>query len=591
MNVILRGLGYLKTYRLLAIGAFISMLLVTATNLITPQLFQLLIDDGIEGQNWNAIVNATLFLLAIAIIRGIFSFCNTYWSEKASQGIAFDIRNEVYTKLETLSFSYHDSQNVGQLMTRATSDVEGVRTFFATGILQLVAALITFMGSIIILLLTDWQLALSVLIPIPLIVFVFVQIFSRMGPLFGRVQQNLGVLNNILQENIEGIRVVKGFTAEGYEATRYGNQNQKLFDENIKVVNVFSLGFPTVFLLSNIATLIVIWFGGNRVMSDAMSLGTLVAFNSYLAFLVQPIFQLGGISQQLARAQASGTRIFEVVDTPNSIVEKPNAQALAHDTAGTIRFENVHFHYPNKSDGTLYNLNLEIPAGATVAILGPTGSGKSSLINLIPRFYDVTEGSVSIDGQDVRDLELDSLRKQVSIVLQNVQLMSGTVRDNICFGSPDASEERIVNAAKIAQAHNFIMDLAEGYDTEVGESGGNLSGGQRQRIAIARTLLVHPRILIFDDSMSAVDAETESKLRTALQPYLDADGHTAVIIAQRISTVRDADLIIVLDKGNVVAQGKHDDLLSSSALYADIVHSQLEAENTDTDVKAVGEQA
>lgn len=586
MNVIMRGLGYLKKYQWLAAGAFISMLLVTATNLVTPQLFQLLIDDGIEGKNWNAVIYATVFLLVIAIIRGVFSFFNSYWSEKASQGIAFDIRNEVYTKLETLSFSYHDSQNVGQLMTKATSDVEGVRTFFATGLLQLVAALITFLGSIIILLLTDWRLTLAVLVPIPLIIFVFFQIFSRMGPLFGRVQKNLGFLNNILQENIEGIRVVKGFTAESYEAARYGKQNQKLFDENINVVNVFSLGFPTVFLLSNIATLVVIWFGGNRVMSDAMSLGTLVAFNSYLAFLVQPIFQLGGISQQLARAQASGNRIFEVVDTQNDIVEKANALPLTHDTAGSIQFKNVHFHYPNKADGTLYDVNLNIPSGATVAILGPTGSGKSSLINLIPRYYDTTDGSVTIDGHDVRDLELDSLRKQVSVVLQNVQLMSGTVRDNICYSDPDATEERIISVAKIAQAHDFIMALSDGYDSQVGEGGGNLSGGQRQRIAIARTLLAHPRILIFDDSLSAVDAETESNLRTALKPYLEADGHTALIIAQRISTVRDADFIIVLDKGQVVAQGKHDELLKSSALYADIVHSQLEDETS----SEVGEQ-
>ncbi|MEM7738433.1 MAG: ABC transporter ATP-binding protein [Deinococcota bacterium] len=576
MNVILRGLGYLSPYRWLAIGAFVSMVLVTATNLAVPQLFQQLIDNGIEGQNWNAIATVTIFLLIIAVVRGVFSFTNTFWSQKASQGIAFDIRNEVYIKLETLSFSYHDSHNVGQLMTRTTSDVEGVQNFFATGLLQLIAAIITFAGSIIILLLTDWRLTLAVLAVIPLIVLIFLWLFGRMGPLYGRVQKNLGILNNILQENIEGVRVVKSFTAEPYEAARYGKQNQVLLGENINVVNTFSTGFPTVFLLSNLATLIVIWFGGNRVISEQLSLGTLVAFNSYLAFLVQPIFQVGFVSQQLARAQASGERIFEVVDAQSDISNPQDARDLSEDTAGNIFFKDVHFHYPNKAEGTLYDLNLEIPAGATVALVGPTGSGKSSLINLIPRYYDITEGSVEIDGHDVRGLELNSLRQQVSVVLQNVRLMSGTVRENISYGKADASKDDVINAAKIAQAHDFIIKLPDGYDSEVGESGGNLSGGQRQRIAIARTLLAHPRILIFDDSMSALDAETEVKLHTALKPYLEEDQHTTIIIAQRVSTLLEADFIVVMDKGRVVAQGKHADLLASSPLYADIVSSQLE---------------
>lgn len=573
IEFIKRGLTYLRPYARLAIGAFASMLLVTVANLLNPQLFQQLIDDGIEVNNMQGILIATVGLLLIAIMRGIFTFANAYWSEKASQGIAYDMRNELFAKLERLSFSFHDTHNVGQLMTRATSDVEGVRAFFATGILQLVSAILTFIGSIVILLVTDWGLALAALIVIPLIVILFVIIFSRMGPLFGDVQKNLGKLNNVLQENIEGIRVIKGFTAESREADRYNAQNQQLYDINLGVITVYSLGFPTIFLLSNLATLIVIWFGGTRVIDGRLSLGTLIAFNSYLTFLVQPIFQLGGISQQLARAQASGSRIFEILDTVNEIESKPDAIPLLNSAEAHIKFNSVDFNYPHNEQG-LTDIEINIPAGSTVALLGPTGSGKSSLINLVPRFYDVVAGSITIDGINVRDYELDSLRHQIGIVLQNVKLMSGTIRENIMYGEPDATQAEVEEAARIAQAYDFIMQTPDGFETVLGEGGSGLSGGQRQRVAIARTLVVHPRILIFDDSMSAVDATTEVKLRAALAPYLR--NHTAFIIAQRISTVRDADQIVIMDKGRIVANGTHEHLLASSDLYADIVHSQLE---------------
>ncbi|MEM7333810.1 MAG: ABC transporter ATP-binding protein [Chloroflexota bacterium] len=575
MQVIQRGLTYMRPYLGLAIGAFVSMLIVTATNLYTPQLIQQLIDDGIEAQDWNGIIAATIGLLVVAIVRGIFNYTNAYWAETSSQGVAYDLRNEVFTKLENLSFSYHDTHNVGQLMTRTTSDVEGVRNFFAQGILQLISALITFIGSAAILFLTDWRLALAAVSVIPVIIGIFAYIFGQMGPLFGRVQKNLGLLNNVLQENIEGVRVIKGFTAESRELAKYTAQNQQLYNENINVIKVFSTGFPTVFLMANIATLIVIWYGGSRVVSEALSLGTLVAFNSYLTYLVQPIFQLGMISQQLARAQASGSRIFEVLDAVEEIKNPANPIQITDNTKGHIRFNDVHFHYPGIAQGTLYDISFEAKPGDTIALLGPTGSGKSSIVNLLPRFYDVTEGSVTIDGKDVRQFDLDSLRHEIGICLQNVQLMKGSIRDNIRYGKPEATQEEVEEAARIAQAHDFIITLPNQYDTDVGEGGSSLSGGQRQRVAIARTLLVQPSMLIFDDSMSAVDAETEVKLRQALRPFLTK--LTAFIIAQRISTVREATLILVIDNGRIIAQGTHKELLKSSPYYADIVHSQLEA--------------
>ncbi len=574
MNVITRGLTYMKPYLGYSIGAFFSMLLVTASNLVYPQAVQYLIDEGITPRALNAIWVATGLLLGIAIVRGIFSFTNTYWSETASQGVAYDLRNQIFTKLERLSFSYHDTHNVGQLMTRTTSDVEGVRTFFAQGILQLISALITFFGSLIILLMTDWRLALAAMAVFPVIILIFVMIFSRMGPLFGTVQRNLGQLNNILQETLSGIRVVKGFTSEPREFKRYDDQNALLYSSNIRISNIFSLGFPTIFFLTSIATLIVIWYGGARVIDDHLSLGTLIAFNSYLAYLVEPIFQIGGLSQQLSRAQASGKRIFEILDAESDI-DNPHAPVfLPKDAPAQVTFENIHFHYPGQALGTLYDLDLEVPAGATVALLGPTGSGKSSILNLVSRFYDATEGRVLIDGIDVRDYDLDSLRHGIGVVLQSVRLASGTVADNIRYGAPEATDEQVIAAAKTAQAHDFIMGLDNGYETMLGEGGKGLSGGQRQRIAIARALVVEPRILIFDDSMSAVDAETEVKLRAALDPYLKS--HTAFIIAQRISTVKHADIILVVDQGRVVAQGTHKELLSTSDLYVSIANSQLE---------------
>lgn len=574
MNFARLGWATIKPYRLLAIGAILSTLIVTATNLVTPRLFQFLIDDGIEARNADVLIAVTVGLIVIALVRGVFTFTDRFWSEKASQGVAYDLRNELFIRLQMLSFSFHDSQNVGQLITRATSDVEGVRAFYATGLLQLFSAVVTFVGTLIILLSTEWRLALAVGGIMLLIGFVFSQIFSRLGPLFGRVQRNLGLLNNILQENLEGIRVVKGFTGEARELERYNAQNKVLFDMNLQVVGVFALGFPTVFFLANMATLTVIWLGGEFVIADEMSLGTLVAFNSYLTFLLVPIFQVGFISQQLSRAVASARRVYEIINTEIEIKNVENPLFLDDDMRGDVVFKDVCFSYPGSDTLVLKNVNFEAKSGTTIALLGPTGSGKSTIVNLIPRFYDVTKGAVTIDGLDVRLLELESLRHHIGIALQNVNLVSGTIRENISYGKANATDEEIESAAKVAQAHDFIMGLENGYDTAIGEGGAGLSGGQKQRIAIARTILVDPEILIFDDSMSAVDAETETNLRAALRPYLDK--RTTFIIAQRISTVRAADEILVIDEGSIVARGTHDELMLTSPLYMDIVNSQLE---------------
>ncbi len=576
MQSIRRSLAYMRSSRAIAAGALLSLLLVTGINLGSPQLVRLLIDEGIAQRRWAMIWAATAGLLGVAVARGLFNFLQGYWSEKASQSVAYELRNDVYANLTHLSFSYHDQHQTGQLMTRMTSDVEAVRLFYAQGLLQLLSALLTLVGSAAILFVTDWRLALAALATVPLMGGIIGVLFSQLFPRFRLAQQTLGELNTILQENLAGVRVVKAFAAEPFELARFSAVNEALYQQFLGVVRLFSLGFPFVFFFANLGTLIVLGYGGNRVISGELTVGTLIAFNTYLAFLLMPIFQLGFISQLLSRATASAERLFEVLDAQSEVQERAGAVALSA-VQGRVRFDDVHFRYAGMEEEVLRGISFEAQPGQTVAILGMTGSGKSTIINLIPRFYDATGGAVSVDGHDVRDVTLSSLRRAIGVVLQDVTLVSGTIRDNIAFGSPDATDADVEQAARAAQAHQFILEQPDGYATPVGERGVTLSGGQKQRIAIARALLINPQILIFDDSTSAVDAETEWQIQRALQRLLrpESGQRTAFVIAQRLSTVRDADLILVLEQGQIAARGTHQTLLESSPLYAEMLASQL----------------
>ncbi len=575
MKTFRRSLKYLGKYRWLAIGAFITMNIVTLCSLIVPQYIQQIIDDGITPKNLDVIKTVSFSLIAITVFRAISSFCSTYWSQKASQGIAYDIRNDMYRKLEYLEFSFHDRHNIGQLLTRTTNDVEGMRTFFAQGLLQMISAIITLAGSVIILLTTNAKLFLWVSLILPFIILVFAYIFRKLTPLFGIIQKNLGVLNNILQENILGIRIVKGFTAEDLEHEKYERQNQEIYDLNIKLINTFSNGFPVVFFLSNVATLIVLWVGGTQVINEEMSIGTLIAFNSYLTFLVQPIFQMGFVLQQFARSNASADRIFSILDNENSIVSPDHPSELKLGPASDIVFENVSFSYTDTDDQLiLKDINLRIKKGSNTAIIGATGSGKSSLVNLIPRFYDPDSGSVKIGGVDLRELDLDELRKNIGVVLQEIRLINSSVRENIRYGKPEATDDEIMEVCHIAQVDNFLPKLDGGLDFEVGEGGQNLSGGQRQRVAIARMLLVEPNILILDDATSALDAETESELISDAAEYLDSDEYTVIVISQKVNSVKQADHIVLMDEGRITDQGTHDQLLRCSENYRKLVYEQ-----------------
>ena len=572
MKPLARVIRYLRPYWVISVVAVVSMFLVSGANLITPQLLRRIIDEGISAGNYSVVLGMTAALVFVAAVRGIFTFLQNYLAEKASQGSAYDLRNQIYDKLQTLSFSFHDQQQTGQLMTRVTSDVEIVRQFAGQGFLQLVGALAMIVGAAAVLIAMNWRLAIVSLLTLPLVFVVFGFTISKAQPLFGIIQAKLGALNTVLQENLAGVRVVKAFVREDHEAERYSRANQELLVENLRVVRIMSAAFPTAFTVASLGTLAVIWYGGGLVIAGQISLGELVAFSTYLAYLTFPVFMLGMIIAGAARAAASAKRIFEVVDAEVEVRDKPNAIELGR-AVGRVEFQGVAFRYIAAERNVLEDVSFVAEPGQTVAIVGSTGSGKSTIINLIPRFYDVTAGRVLVDGHDVRDVNLESLRRQIGIVLQDTMLFSGTIRENVAYGVPEASFEDVLLVAQLAQAHDFIVDQPNGYDTKIGEGGVGLSGGQKQRIAIARALLLSPRILILDDSTSSVDAETEYQIQQALDQLMHT--RTSFVIAQRISTVRNADLILVVDNARIVARGSHEELLETSALYGDIVASQL----------------
>ena len=551
-----------------------SLLLVSGANLATPVLIGRAIDDGVGPRKLGVIFIIVGGLVALALARGLFTFLQGYLAERASQGVAYDLRDALFERIERLSFSYYDRIQTGQLVTRLISDVEQIRSFAGSGVVQLANAVVMLIGTTVLLLYLDWQLALVALAIVPVIALLLVRFVGRIRPLFREVQQTLGRLNTVLQEDLLGVRVIRAFAREDYETNRYMSVNDELLDKNLTTVQVFSNNFPFVFLFANLGTLAIIWFGGWQVMGGRLSVGDLVAFNTLLGFMLFPILTIGFLSASISRAGASSQRVFDVLDAPLDVTDAADASILL-PVSCRVDFDDVSFRYPGSTRDILDGVSFTARPGQTVAILGTTGSGKSTLVNLIPRFYDVTGGAVRLDGNDVRDVTLSSLRSQIGIVLQETRLFSGTVRDNVAFGKPDATDEGVVAAAEAAQADEFIRGLSDGYDTVIGERGIGLSGGQRQRIAIARALLIDPRLLILDDSTSAVDAETEAAIQETLDRLMREKQRTVFVIAQRVSTVRDADLILVLDDSSIAASGTHEELLEDSELYNEILGSQL----------------
>ena len=572
MSGLRRMFSYLRHYWPSAAGALFSLLAVNASNLIAPQLLRQLIDKGITPLNMTVVWTVAGALVAIAVGRGLFNFLQGYLGEVASQGVAYELRNAIFAKLQTLSFSYHDRSQTGKLMTRMTSDVELVRMFVGQGLVQLFSGFVLLIGTLVMLFSMNWQLAALLLLMIPAIGFVFVLFVRNIMPMSKTVQQKLGALNTVLQENLAGVRIVKAFARETFESERYQQRNIELLDANISLTKLFTTYFPLIFFIANLGTVVVVGVGGRQVIGGVLTIGELVAFINYIMYLLMPIFMLGMIGSMLSRAEASAQRLFEVLDAESEIRDRPGAKHLP-PVKGRVEFENVTFRYVGAESDIAADLSFIVEPGQKVAILGQTGAGKSSIINLIPRFYDVTKGRVLIDGHDIRDITLESLRAQIGIVLQETTLFTGTIRENIAYGKPKATMDEVITVAKAAQAHEFISELQDGYNTGVGERGVGLSGGQKQRIAIARALLIDPHILIMDDSTSSVDAETEYKIQKALEEL--QKGRTTFVIAQRISTVRDADKILLLDQGRLSAEGTHKELIQTSELYVEILETQF----------------
>jgi len=566
---------FVQPYRWVAVLLALTVILPVAMELVVPRALGFIIDQGIRTGDMNAIWRGSLIMLAAALVGAAATLGQGFCRAVLSQGLAFDMRNTLFGHVQSFSFGNLDHMQTGQLMTRLSSDVDQIRSFASHGLSLMLRALLMISGSVVMLLIIDWQLALVMVALLPIAGLLIWLVFRAARPLFLIVQQKLAALNTIVQENLAGVQVVKAFVRERFEINRFQDCNVDYMRQYVKVGRLMAVALPVLTVLTNLGIVAIIWLGGLSVVGGRLTVGELVAFISYLMIGMMPLLLLSNMLTMVSQAEASAERVLEVEDTEPLI--RPAPSIFDSKLAGRVVFENVSFHYGRVGgDGgqpVLNGVNFAVEPGQQVALLGATGSGKTTLVNLIPRFYDVTSGRVCVDGVDVRDWKPDALRAQIGTVMQQTTLFSGTVRENIAYGRPGATLEDVVAAAQAAQAHEFILAMPQGYDSMVEARGANLSGGQKQRLAIARALLVKPGVLILDDSTSAVDLDTEFRIQRALDELMA--GRTTFIVAQRINSVLSADQILVLSRGRIAACGTHRELLSTSALYREIYDSQL----------------
>jgi len=571
-----RKLSYfLKPYWHWAILAPLTMVLEVIMDLLQPRLLEEVIDQGITHGNMTVVLHNGLWMALFAIIGlGGGAGC-TIFAVWAAQGFGADLRRALFGKVQTLSFGNLDKLETGKLVTRLTNDVNQVQEVVMMLLRVMVRVPLLMVGSVVMGILTSPQLSLLFVFLIPVVLIFLIWIINKSFPMFSQVQQRLDTLNTVLQENLAGVRVVKAFVRAQHEIKRFRGANDNLMDQNITAVRTVAVTMPFMMLVVNSGIVATLWLGGVQVKAGGLQVGQVVAFINYLMQGLMSLMMLSMLTMRISRAEASAQRVQEVLENQPEIQNKPTAHK-SFSVQGRVDFENVTFSYNGTDhDPVLKQISFVAEPGQTVAFLGATGSGKSSLINLIPRFYDVTKGRIAIDGTDIRDIDEHALRRKIGVALQESVLFSGTIRDNIRYGRPDASDEAVIAAAKMAQAHDFISRFPEGYDSLVGQRGVNLSGGQKQRIAIARALLTQPDVLILDDSTSAVDVETEGRIQEALVRL--RQGRTSFVVAQRISTVLTADKILVLDDGRIVAEGNHAELLTSSPIYREIYESQMDS--------------
>lgn len=572
MNSLTRLKPYLRRYWLAAFLSLLFLLLLTAAELALPAILRYVIDIGLSRQQVEVLVLSALVIFSLGVLRTVLIYFQRYLSEWTAAHIGYDLRNQLYDHIQYLPFTYHDHAQAGQLISRCIEDVRAIERFAGFGIVEIIRMIFLGIGVIVLLFSDQPRLAVIALLPMIPLIWITTNFGKRVGGYFYNVDHALGELSSRVQENVSGVQVVRAFARESYEAGRFTKANRLLYNARIKVISEFAKIMPTTHLLVTIGTILILWFGGQMVIQGEMTVGEVIAFNSYLLLLATPAQQLAWLVNSAGEATAGIRRSFEILDLEPAIQSPPEAIVLPELT-GRVEFKEVCFHYKDQTVPALEDINLSIEPNQIVALIGSTGSGKSSLVNLIPRFYDVSAGAVCVDGYDVREVELQSLRQQIGIVLQTSLLFSTSIAENIAYGRPDVSQEEIEAAARAAQAHDFICELPQGYQTIVGERGVTLSGGQRQRIAIARALLLRPRILILDDSTSSVDTETERLVQKALSELMK--GRTTFVIAHRLSTVRQADLILVMQDGKILERGLHHELLALGGLYREIYELQL----------------
>ena len=574
MKDIRKLLHFVKPYWKLSVLSLVLLTLVLFFDLSIPRLIQQIIDQGIKANNMPLILQISALMIGLSIVQFAIAMGNNIFSIRVGEGVARDLRDALFAKIQTFSYGNIDHFTTGRLMVRLSSDSGAVQRVFQLSLRIGTRAPLLMIGSLILMFNTNPELAMT-LLPLLIITTAVIVYFSvKMEPLFLSVQQRLDRLNTILQENIVGARLVKAFVRADRESSRFEVANQDFTARNVDVMTFMSTMSPLITFFMNIGMVLVVYSGGMRVIQGTMTDGQIIAFTSYLSTTMGPLMMMTWMANTWANGIASAGRINEILETVPEVMDVDQAVTLSEAAQPRVTFENVNFYYNGSHDYTvLEGINLTAQPGQTVAILGATGAGKSSLIHLIPRFYDPAQGRILIDGADIRQLKQDSLLAHVAIVPQETILFSGSVMDNIRYGRPDASEDEVFTAAQAAQAHDFILKLPNGYDTHVEERGVNLSGGQKQRIAIARALVTRPKILILDDSTSSVDVETETKIQDAMQKMMKDS--TSFVVAQRISTVLKADKIVVIDKGRLVAEGTHAELMQTSAIYQEIYDSQL----------------
>jgi ATP-binding cassette subfamily B multidrug efflux pump len=565
MRSLFRLRPFLRPYLKQLVVNLLLLLAITALALVVPQIIQRVIDIGLARGEAGFLLRMALLLLGIGLLTALLNMFQRYISEWVAAHIGYDLRNAMYDHIQYLPFTYHDHIQTGQLITRCIEDVRAIQNFAGSSIIEIIQLIIMTIGVATVLVTTNLKLAIIALLPLIPMLMMTTDFGQRVTRLFYNVDNALGELSARLQENVTGVQVVRAFAREPYEMDRFDQGNRAYYEARIRVISEWSKVMPTTNLLITLGTILILLVGGGMVLQGRMTVGEIVAFNAYLLMLSAPVQQLTWLVNGAGEASAGAQRVLEILDTEPEIQSPPGAIVLPA-LSGRVDFRDVYLRYQE-------DIQLSAKPNQLIALIGQTGSGKTSLVNLIPRFYDVTAGAVLVDGVDVRKADLISLRRQIGIVLQTSLLFSDSIKANLAYGKPDASDEQIVAAAKAAQAHEFISGFNEGYETMVGERGVTLSGGQRQRVAIARALLMDPRILILDDSTSSVDTQTEKLIQEALDRLME--GRTTFVIAHRLATVRRADLILVMEDGRIVQRGRHQQLLAQGGLYKEIHDLQL----------------